>query len=64
MHRLLLIISFLSLILISANSQEKKNSAQKIDSAEIKLSAKYDLPELDIFIESALKNSPLLQVSD
>src|SRR5665647_3441191 len=64
MYRLILTLSFLATILFSAQSQEKNNSTQKIDSGAVKLTEKIDLPELDVFIESALKNSPLLQVSD
>jgi len=64
MHRLLFTITFLASILLSAHSQEKNNTTQKIDSGEIKSPEKFDLPELNVFIESALKNSPLLLVSD
>lgn len=51
------------LVIFSALSQEKSNSEQNINSGEV-LNSKSDLPELNVFIESALKNSPLLKVSD
>ena len=64
MYRLIFTTCFLVIIFFSAYSQEKNIPKQKIDSGEIKSIEKFDLPELNIFIESALKNSPLLQVSD
>ena len=64
MHRLFFSITFLALILFSAHSQVKIDTAQKIDTGKIKLTESFDLPELNFFIESALKNSPLLKIND
>jgi len=64
MYRLIFTISFFSISFFYANSQEINTSKQKNDSIELKLSEKFELPELNFCIESALKNSPLLKVSD
>lgn len=63
MHKLIFTITFHVLVIFSALSQEKANFEQNINSGEV-LNNKSDLPELNVFIESALKNSPLLKVSD
>jgi len=63
MYRLIFTISFFSISFFYANSQEINTSKQKNDSIELKAS-KYELPDLNVFIESAIKNSPLLKINE
>jgi outer membrane protein TolC len=63
MYRLIIAFFLLVAITFSVKSQEKKITTQKTDSAELK-SIKYELPDLNVFIESALKNSPLLKINE
>lgn len=63
MRRLIFTIAFYGLISL-AQSQEKKNAEKLINSTEIKIDEKSNIPELNVFIESALKNSPLLKIND
>lgn len=63
MHNLIFTFTFLVLVLFTVQSQVKTTDKLIINSSEI-LNTKSNLPELNVFIESALKNSPLLQISD
>jgi outer membrane protein TolC len=64
MYRLIFTISVIFVITFEVNSQEKKIATQNINSETLSILEKSTIPDLNVFIESALKNSPLLQVSD
>jgi len=64
MYRLIFTISVIFAITFEVNSQEKKIATQNVNSETISILEKSTIPDLNVFIESALKNSPLLQVSD